>query len=540
MKLGLTYHNDFRFSESHHAYDEGFKLWQRAENQISTEVLPPAPHPFRLVSPKPLSMDPTLSRDVGSGILFTNLFSGLVELNLEMEIVPDVANRWEVLDSGLRYVFYLDEKRIWSDGIPLTAHDFEYAWKRALDPEGWAKHWGSAKRLFAIKNAEAYMQGNLPDSSAVGVHARGDYTLEVELERPYSPFLYVMSIESSFPVPRHVVEIEGDTWADPDKLVTNGPFRVVEWHPGEFALLGRDPLYTGSFPGNLDQVEVIFRFGEVNRMDLYQDDRIDIAAIDDPDQYHLLRSKYAEELRMISSLQTQFVGFNLKKPPFDDPRIRKAFVMAVDRDHFAQTTSDLGGIFLPAKGGFLPPGMPGYQSGIALHYDPAQARNLLASAGFPDGRGFPRVDGFVSYFTSHAQNMGFQWRKNLGIEVRWVEMPRVKFFEQVGGRDELHLWSYGYGADFPDPDEILRAGMLQQTGWVNHEFQEILNCAAALTDYTERIRLYQKAEQIIVDESPVFPIGYSKPEFFVKPWVRKFSTSPIRGGYWKYLILEPH
>jgi len=541
MKLGLTYHNVFQFPESRQAYDEGFNLWQRGGQREKDETLPPAPHAFRGFTAEPVSIDPGLNTDGWSVQIIKNLFSGLVALNANLEVVPEVAHRWEVLDDGRRYLFYLRDDWTWSDGAPVTAHDFEFAWKRVLDPAINVND----NSLYVIKNARAFHQRDLKDPEAVGIHAHDALTLEIELERPYNAFLYLLAGEN--PVPRHILQEHGDNWTDSDVLVTNGPFRLAEWEPGKSLLLEANPTYKGHFPGNLKQVEMLFfpgdRLGgpEANQMGkrLYQDDGVDMLWVDPNDLYHFARSQYPAEFRTAPFLMTSHLEFNTRRPPFDDPRVRRALALAIDREHLANSVWD-GKVF-PATGGYLPPGMPGHSEGIALPYAPPQARRLLADAGYPDGHGFPVIEaGFRGKFLEFLQH---QWKDNLGIEIKGRNLSGEELIEIESTNPQyLLMLALGYMSGFPDPYQylrrVIRPGL--RIGWRHDAFEELLEKASEMTDYAKGLKMYQRADQILVKESPIIPIAYARTHVLVKPWVRRFPISPLSAWHWKEIILEAH
>jgi DNA-binding SARP family transcriptional activator len=225
MRLGLVYHTIFEHEQARRAYDESFLLWQRATATLrETGSWQPSPHALKTLYDLNLPLDPAHSASLRT---FTHhLFSGLLQESPDMEALPDVALRWDVEDGGKTYIFHLRADVRWSDGAAVTAHDFEYAWKRLLDPktEAWLPTY-----LFDIVGARVYNQGELSDPEQVGVHATDDHTLIVELERPISYFLHVLTMPGAMPVPRHVVERHGRTWIDPDEIVTNGPFFVESW-----------------------------------------------------------------------------------------------------------------------------------------------------------------------------------------------------------------------------------------------------------------------------------------------------------------------
>ena len=212
MSLGLTHHNAFDFRKAREVYEEGFALWQRAASMARVIPLTPAPHALRTHwTDAATRLDPAFADAQGSIELVQQLFSGLVALSPEMDVLPDVARTWKVLDGGCRYLFNLRDDVRWSDGVPVTARDFEYAWKRALDP---ATGSTVANLLYDVKGAQPFHRGEASDPDRVGVRALDNSTLEVELEGPTGYFLYLLANPVTLPVPRHVVEKLGEAWTE--------------------------------------------------------------------------------------------------------------------------------------------------------------------------------------------------------------------------------------------------------------------------------------------------------------------------------------
>jgi oligopeptide transport system substrate-binding protein len=336
----------------------------------------------------------------------------------EAGIVPRVARSWEVLDGGRRYVFRLRDDARWSDGTPVTAADFEYAWKRTLDPAT-----GSPPfiLLHDIKGARRYHRGD-GEAREVGVQAKDDVMLVVELERPTGYFLHLLAHRATFPVPRHAVEAHGQAWATADHIVTNGPFRLEQWVPRETVVLARDPGYGGRVSGNVQRVELslvgpedwctALRTYEAGGLDIYPLWHPPFGAAD------TARHRHAEECISLPYLTTVYVVFDTRRLPFDDVRVRRAFVLASDRGMLADVV--LHGYRVPATGGFVPPGMSGHSAGIALPYDPERARQLLAEAGYSTGRDFPNVSFLVPPSIAGdapTEYLEGQWRENLGVDV---------------------------------------------------------------------------------------------------------------------------
>jgi len=532
MKLGLTYHTAFDFQQSRQAYEEGFALWQRV-GEAQEGSLPPAPHALRIVWGVLPTLDPTRAEDGASVGVIVQLFSGLVELSTEMDVVPDVARSWEVLEGGRKFIFHLRDDVQWSDGVPVTAGNFEYAWKRVLDP---ATGSPVASLLYDVKGARAFHQGE-SGSGDVGIWACDDLTLVVELEEPTGYFLHLLAQSACYPVPRHVVEAHSEVWTEAGHIVTNGPFRLDTWQRGQSVVLSRNPEYHGRFTGNLEHVELsLRRVDPLAQLEMYEAHSLDVLALSLETEQ--AGRRHVGEYISVPTLLTEYLGFNVSRPPFDDPRVRRAFVLATDRKTLADVV--LRGYNSPATGGFVPPGMPGHSPGICLPYDPEQARQLLAEAGYPGGRGFPAVDSWTRRTSRSHQYLQAQWRENLGVEITWEIMEWAIYLDRLN-KEAAQLFLIGWIADYPDPDDFLRVGLWRMRArWQNEAYDELVERARRVTDQGERMSLYEQADRILVEEAAIMPLYYGRWHLLVKPWVSKYPTSAMGGAHWKDVIIEPH
>jgi ABC-type oligopeptide transport system substrate-binding subunit/DNA-binding SARP family transcriptional activator len=540
MKLGLTYHTAFQFRQARRAYEEGFALWQRAGERRKGLPPPPAPHALRMRVDEPRTLDPALSYST-SGIVIRQLFSGLVELSPELDIVPDVARSWEVLEGGRRYLFHLRDDVRWSDGRRVAAEDFEYAWKRVLDPATGSAY---ASILHDVKGARAFHQGQAGRED-VRVQALDELTLAVELEGPTGYFLHLLTHDSTFPVPRHVVEAQGETWTEMGNIVTNGPFRLEAWRPGESMVLARNQEYRGRFRGNMQRVELSFLDDWSAVLERYETDGLDILEPSDPRSAEIDRARQRHPGDYVTAprLMTRYVGFNVSRPPFDDRRVRRALALATDRERLADVV--LRGYHAPATGGFIPPGMPGHSPGIGLPYDPEGARGLLAEAGYPEGRGFPPVSWLLARrYEPTAECLQAEWQESLGIEIRWELVTWATYIDVLDKRrnEEVpSLFVIGWVADYPDPDNFLRVWTgRRRTRWRNEAYDRLVERARRVVDHSERMKLYQQADRILVEEAVVVPLAYSRRHVLVKPWVSQYPMSAMRNDFWKDVIIEPH
>jgi oligopeptide transport system substrate-binding protein len=459
-----------------------------------------------------------------------------------MSVVPDVARSWDVFDGGRRYVFHLRDDVLWSDGVPVTARDFEYAWKRVLDP---ATGSSFANFLYDVRGARAYHQGELEDPGQVGVRALDGLTLEVELEGPTGYFPYLLTCVTTAPVPRHVAQEHGAAWTQLPHIVTNGPFRLVSWERGASMVLARSTTYHGEFAGNLESVHVMLDpQGGGGYYGMYETDRLEVTSLSHLSQTEedRARQRYAGEHVTIPILMTNYVGFNVRRPPFNDRRVRRALATAIDRETLADQAHR--GSVSPATGGLLPPGMPGHSPEIGLHYDPEGARRLLAEAGYPDGRGFPAAECLASaHSLRHVRTADFvraQWREQLGLELTWTMLGWGALLDRLI-RETPPVWLMGWYADYPDPDNFLRAAEWRaQSGWRNEVFDELVEDARRILDQAERVRMYQQADTILVEEAPVTLLTYGRGHLLAKPWVRSYPWTPFGGLSWKGVVIEPH
>jgi ABC-type oligopeptide transport system substrate-binding subunit/class 3 adenylate cyclase len=537
MKLGLTYDLSFDFQASRQAYEWGFALWQRAGEIEPAMAPPPAPHALRVPRLDPPTLDPTIAAGTTSGAVISPLFSGLVELSPEMSAVPEVAQSWEVLEGGCKYIFHLREDVRWTDGTPVTAGDFEYAWKRVLDP---ATASPVANLLYDIKGAPAFHQAKAGRGD-VGVRAVDELTLVVELEEPTGHFLSLLAHRATYPVPRHAVEAHGEAWTDVGNIVTNGPFRLEAWQRGRSMVMERNPAYHGRFEGNVQRVELsLFSSKEwPTVLAKYEADGLDVLDLLDlpPLDRDRARRRYAGEHLSAPLLSTLYVVFNVSRPPFDDARVRRAFALAIDKEWLADAVWT--SYYTPATGGFVPVGMPGHSKGIGLPNDPEQARRLLAEAGYPGGRGFPTLDALMALHRV-GEYLQAQWRENLGVDVAWDTMEVGAFLDRLE-EDPPHLLLFAWGADYPDPDNFLRVCPARSRArWRNEAYERLVEEAWHITDQEERLPMYQQADRILVKESAIMPLLYQRLHLLVKPWVSKYPTSAIRAQFWKDVIIEPH
>ncbi|MFZ5862229.1 MAG: peptide ABC transporter substrate-binding protein [Nitrospirota bacterium] len=479
---------------------------------------------FRMVlSNEPPTLDWSLATDSVSITVIENLMDGLTRFDRDLRPVPAVAATWDVSDQGRRYVFHLRPEVQWSDGAPVTAGDFEYAWKRLLDPKTAAQY---AYFLYPVANAKAYNTGALADASTVGVRALSATELEVLLDRPLAYFPSLTTFMVTFPQRRDLIERYGDHWTDPGRLVTNGPFRLDSWRHEYRLLLSANPTYYGGKPA-IDRVAMYVVNERTTELTLYETGDLDYAQLP-PEAIPSFEG--APEHRRLPILRGYYAGFNVTKPPFTDARVRQAFALAIDREEFPNILR--GGE--RAARGWVPPGMFGYEPDVGLPYDPDRARRLLAEAGFPEGRGLPPVEyvfntGPVN--TLIAENLQAQWKRNLNVDVRLDNVEWKVYLKRLE-QDAPAIFRLGWGADYPDPDNFLalftKDSGNNHTRWANAHYDALIADAASESDSNRRLTMYREAQRLLTEQDvPIIPLFTHVQNMLVKPWVRGLDVNAM-------------
>ena len=543
FRLGLTHHSVYDFEPARQSYDEGFLLWRKTQSSRSPASQPPAPHPFRLLwVHTPRTIDPIL----GDAGITHHVFSGLVEESPEMEVIPDAAWRWEVFDDGRRYLFHLRPDAVWSDGVPVTARDFEFAWKQLL-----VRRDAIASRfLFDITGAQALHEEQTDDPDQVGVKAVDDLTLSITLVTPAAYFLHLLALPAAFPLPRHVVERWGDAWTQPQHIVSNGAFLLQSWQAGDKIVLVRNPDYRGRFTGNIQEIHLLIN--EVTRTDwraglaLYEANEIDAFMIANLPHEALTETgiRFPQEQKVISIYHTVAIGFDTRQPPFDDVRVRKAFAMSVDVKRIRDEQDKEHWVI--DNGGWIPAGMPGHMPGASLPYDPDQARQLLVEAGYPGGRGFPEVR-YRSTRTIEADEilraMAAQLHQTLGVTLNYELSERSTYPADLAA-DLTPVFMQTWWGNYPDPDDWLRQALAQMrryTGWQNPTYDALVEEARRVFDPTIRMQLYRQAEDLLIQEATLVPMYYPKARSLMKPWLQHYDIPPTQGERgWKAIVIQEH
>jgi len=515
--------------------------WSRALllGLLLTVSVPPAgAQTFRINNMvEPESLDPALVTGVPEHRIVSNLFEGLTTTSpQDLSPQPGMAESWSVSKDGLVYTFKLRDAK-WTDGRPVTASDFVYAWERVLNPKTGAKY---AQQLYYLRNGEEYNKGRIADFTQVGVRAPDARTLQVRLRCPTAYFLDLTSFYTLYPVPRWTMEAHGRDWMKPGKIVSNGPFRLAGWVPQKELILEKNPGHWDAAAVKLQRA-IFLPTDDVNtayKQFLAGDSdwvpQVPTAQIDG------VRSK--PEFYVSPYLGTYYFRFNVGKPPVNDLRVRRALSMAVDREALTRYVTKAGEV--PAST-FVPAGLRGYTNAKGLALDVGGAKKLLAEAGYPDGKGFPKVELLYNTNDLHrvvTQAVQQMWKQSLGIQVDLVNVEWKVYLSRQSQLD-YQISRAGWIGDYVDPNTFLdmwiSGGGNNQTGWSNTRYDDMISRAACkLVNAGERMRLFQEAEQLLLNEAPVLPLYTYVNKGMLSRKVRGWHPNILDQHPLKYISVE--
>jgi len=457
---------------------------------------------------EPPSLDWSLATDHVSFNVIANLMVGLAEFNKDLKPAPVIAKSWDILDGGKKIVFQLRDDVLWSDGKKVRAQDFEYSWKRLLDPKTASEY---AYILFDIVNAQEFHEAKITDDSLVGVRAADDATLVVELRHAASYFLSITTFEVTFPQRQDIVETFQSRWTHPDHIVTNGPFLLSSWqHENRIELRANANFFRGK--PEMEKITMFMVNEKTTALAMYEQGQLDFIDNHSIPTLEKKRLSGKRGFQRVPQLRGYYYGFITDRKPFDDPRIRRAFAMAIDRDVFPKI---LHGGEIPASS-WIPPGMPAHNPRIGVPFNPPEARRLLREAGYPGGKGFPRV--VLGYNTEEdhklvAEAVQGMWQRNLGVIVE-LENQEWKVYLKKLQNDPPNVFRLGWGADYPDPDNFMKLFTADsgnnQTRWKNRRYDELLEFAARELDAKKRKALYDAAQKILCEtDLPIVPLFWT-------------------------------
>ncbi len=479
---------------------------------------------------EPASLDPHYVSGTWENRIVGDLFLGLMTEAPDGTVVPGAAAEWRVDAGGTVYTFEIRE-HTWSDGTPVSAHDFVFSLRRILAPETAAEY---ASLLYPIRNAEALNTGALKDASALGVRAIDDDTLEITLHSPAPFFLELLTHYTAFPVPRHVVEKHGNAWIKKDNIVSNGPYVLEEWAPGAHVKLKKNERFFDTANVRIERVVFYPQEDRVALQKRFRAGEIDYAADFASDQIDWLRKNLPDETHIAPYLGIYYYPVNTTRPPFDDVRVRVALSMAIDREAITDKVMRTGE--LPAYS-LVPPGTANYGEPAFVEWRnvPAKerverARALLAEAGYGPEKPLAFT---LSYNTSEnhkriAIAVAAMWKK-IGVQVELYN-SEVKVHYDKLKQGDFEVARAGWIADYNDAQNFLyllqsSTGTLNYGRYANPDFDRLMDEANASVDLERRAVLMREAEGLAMRDQPIIPIYYYVSKNLVQRYVKGWRSN---------------
>lgn len=491
---------------------------------------------------EPRALDPHLIQSVGDNNIMRALFEGLTSFHVSDDTIhePGVAERWEANDDFTRWTFFLRDNAKWSNGDPVTAHDFIYAYNRILHPEMGAPY---ASMLYFIENGKEYNEGKIPvgEFGKVGVKAADDHTLVFDLVDPTPYFPDVVKHSTYYPLHKATIEKFGkitdqySLWQQPGNHVGNGPFQLKAWRINDRVEVERNPHYWDNATTKLNGIvflpydnnfteERAFRDGLLHKTYIIPPDLIDYHRENDPLLTHT--DTYAG---------SYFFRCNVTAPPLDNPLLRKALAFAIDRETLVKYVTRGGQ--QPAYA-FTPPAESGYQPPTGLvTFDAEKANEFLRQAGYADGSQVPPFTVFINTSEQHkdiASAIQDMWRKHLGIDSIEIQNQEWKVFQKTITNLDYQVSRAGWIADYVDPTTFLNmwngTDSNNNTGWSSPQYEALLKEAASLSDTNARYDKLRQAEAILLEELPILPIY----------WYTQTYLLDLSVKNWHPLLLDNH
>ncbi len=490
---------------------------------------------------EPQDLDPSVVTGVSEQRIVSALFEGLVSENPQtLQPEPATAESWDISKDALTYTFKLRKNAKWSDGIPVTAQDFVYAYNRILSSKLGSQN---AYMLYCMKNAEGFNKGTIADFKDVGVKAINDHELQITLERPTPYFLPLIAHMSWFPLQKKNIEKfgamdqRGTKWTLPGNLVGNGSFILKDWKVNKVIKVVKNPHYWDAGNVKLNEIDFFpisdnqaeertFRGGQLHMTFTVPTSKID---------YY--KKNASDVIKISPYLGTYYIAFNVQKPPFDNVLVRKAFSLAIDRKSIAEDVMKGGKI--PADS-FTPPNTAGYTSLTKLVYDVQLARKCLADAGYPDGKGFPRVE-IMCTKLDIAEALQDMIQKNLNIKISLVNKEWKMYLDSFRTRD-FYVATASWIGDYNDPLTFL--GMWtsdsgnNRARWLNKDYDKLMAESSICINHNSRFEIFKKAETLLMEQAPIIPLCYCTSMALLAPQLKGWYPNVLDHHPYKYMSLE--
>lgn len=494
---------------------------------------------------EPSSLDPhKVESDVENNII-SDLFEGLVSVSPTGEIEPRLAEKWENKDNTV-WTFHLRPGVTWSDGTAITAQDIVWSWQRLVSPLTASPYASYPGNMHIVNGAEIAQGKKAPET--LGVKALDDATFEVTLTQPNAAFLAMLAHPSLVPLDKVLISRYGDKWTKPEHMVTSGPYKLSHWVVNERIVAERNPRYWDNAHTVINKVTYLPISSETADVNRYKAGEIDIVYTVPINQFAQLKKTMGDQLDVSPQLATYYYEFNTTRPPFNDPRVRRALNMALDKDIIAEkvlgqgqrpawliSQPDIGGVKLHN---------PEYAS-WPRDKRIAEAKKLLSEAGYNETH--PLVFNLLYNTSESHQRIAIaassMWKKNLGVEAK-LQNQEWKTMLDAMHTHNFDAVRYAWIADYDDAATFLnnfRTGDSENTSqYSNPAYDEALRNAAKASDTTARGKFYQRAEDLLGQDVPAIPVYHYVRTHLVKPWVGGFTPDKLGYYYSKDMYIKKH
>ena len=495
---------------------------------------------------EPQSLDPHKTEGVPEAHLLRDLFEGLTIERPDNTTGPGAAESWEISDDGLVYTFRLREDARWSNGDPVTAADFEYGLRRSVDPRTLSNY---GIMLRPIVNAAEVIAGELPPD-ALGVEATGEHTLEIRLHHPAPYFLGVLSHSAAYPVHRATVERhDGERWARPGRMVSNGAYRLEEWTPQSHIKLLRNEHHWDNDNTSIDEVWFYPIENQSTELQRYRANELDMTYEIPYRQLRWIRENLSDELKVHDYLGTYYYGLNVTREPFvDNVKLRRALALAINRERITEQVTAAGE--LPAYG-WVPEvqnytqQQPEWATWTQAERE-AEARRLYEAAGYSPDEPL-RLQILYNTHENHrtiAVAISSMWNEVLGVRTDLVNEEWRVYLETRRSKETTQVFRAGWIGDYNDAftfAELMHSqSAMNDSGWVNADYDALLERAGNEPDIERRAAYLEQAERVLLDEMPLIPIYFYVTTRLVKPWVGGYDPNNMDHVYTRDLYVLSH
>ena len=494
---------------------------------------------------EPKDLDPHTVTGVPEHNIISALLEGLISENPRtLQVEPGLAASWHITDGGKTYTFKIRDNARWSNGDAVTAADFVWSWQRLLSPALASEY---SYQLFPLKNAREFNRGEIDDFARVGVSALDDKTLKVELRHPTPYFLSLLAHYSTFAVHRETVlnfgriDEAGTLWTRAENFVGNGPFTLSSWKLNHLIRVEKNPLYWDAETVKLNEIRFYPIDSALTEERMFRTGALHATSSTPLDKIAVYQTEQPEKISISPYLGTYYYRFNTDRAPLDDARVRRALSMTIDRE--AIVTAITKGGQLPAYT-FTPPNTQTYRAPPSpIRHDIAAARQLLAEAGYPNGEGFPTLELIYNTSDGHrriAVAIQQMWKTALNIDISLANQDWKVYLSRVQSQD-YDIARAAWIGDYPDPntflDMFVSGGGNNQTGWSNPRYDQLIAEAATQADNPQRYATFQRAESLLMEESPIAPIYTYTRVLLKQPQLQGWHANILDHHPYKYVSI---